>query len=84
MAFTARIGMPEPRIPSPAQQAAAAQSSIVFKYVLQAAVNQLWTTLAIASNTRDLQRFFQAWLTIAQNQQGFSGQTRIELVPDIS
>ena len=88
MAFTARIGFPEPRVQSVVQKQAAEQSSIRFRYVLQAALQRsgawTWTSIAVADTPDELEKYFKAWLGVDNNRQVFSGQTRLELVPDIS
>jgi hypothetical protein len=88
MAFTARIGMPEPKMPATKQQELAKGSNIAFRYVLQAAVLRnnawQWLSIAIANTPEELNAYFKTWLTMNNNVERFSGQTRIELVPDIS
>ena len=88
MAYTATIGMPPARTPTALEQRLAAQAQIPFKYVLLAAVGTAqsasWQPLAVARSSEELQQFLQAWLTVETNQQTFTGQTRIALVPELS
>lgn len=83
-AFTATIGMPEPRMPQLQQQRAADLSKLSFRYVLQIATTSGWKSIAIANTADELKNFLKVWCSVGSNAAQFTGQTRIELVPEIS
>jgi len=88
MAFTVNIGFPEPRMYSTDHSDTAAKTSVTFKRVLQVVVkhhgNWVWSSIAVADSDNELRKFLSVWLSAEHNKHIFSGQSRIELVPDIS